>query len=169
MFKVVSIVLNATLFFNDINAVCPICTIAIGAGVSLSKWLGIDDTITGLWIGGLTASMIAWTVNFLSRRNIRFYGRKILVTIIYFFLTLWPLYHKHLIGNPSNTLWGVDKLLLGIMIGSVLFTIGSLWYYYLKLKNNGHAYFPFQKILMPIGILFIASVIFYFIVRCNGK
>ncbi len=161
--------IHSALVFHELNAVCPVCTLAVGAGVSLSKWLGIDDTITGLWIGALTASMIAWTVTLLSRYNIRFYGRKILVTTSYFALTLWPLYHKHLIGNPLNTLWGFDKLLLGIVMGVILFTISCLWYYYLKLKNKGHAYFPFQKIAMPIGFLCVGSIIFYLIVRCNGK
>jgi hypothetical protein len=151
------------------RTVCPVCTIAVGAGVSFSKWLGIDDTITGIWIGGFAASMIAWTVNFLTKHHIRFYGRKILVTTIYFFLILWPLYYKGFIGNPHNTLWGMDKLLFGIATGTILFTIGAVWYNYLKKRNNGHAYFPFQKIVMPIGMLIIASFIFYFIVRCYGR
>ena len=43
-------------------AICPICTLAVGAGVGLSRWLGVDDTVTGLWIGGLTVSMILWTI-----------------------------------------------------------------------------------------------------------
>ena len=161
--------INLLLLFKSVTAVCPICTFAVGTGLSLSHWLGVDDTITGLWIGGLTASMIAWTVTMLSRYNIRFYGRKIVVTILYFTLTLWPLYYKNLLGNPLNTLWGMDKLLLGIIIGTILFTLGSIWYYFLKLKNNGHAYFPFQKIIMPLGLLFIASILFYFIVRIYGK
>lgn len=33
------------------QAVCPVCTVAVGTGVGLSRWLGVDDTITGLWLG----------------------------------------------------------------------------------------------------------------------
>jgi len=36
------------LFAEKALAVCPICTVAVGAGVGLSRWLGIDDTIN--WI-----------------------------------------------------------------------------------------------------------------------
>ena len=25
-------------------AICPVCTVAVGAGIGLSRWLGIDDS-----------------------------------------------------------------------------------------------------------------------------
>ena len=33
------------------QAVCPVCIVAVGAGLGLSEYLGIDDTIAGVWIG----------------------------------------------------------------------------------------------------------------------
>ena len=50
------------LFAKKALAVCPICTVAVATGIGFSRWLGIDDTITGLWIGGLTVSLksIGW-------------------------------------------------------------------------------------------------------------
>jgi small-conductance mechanosensitive channel len=60
-------------------------------------------------------------------------------------------------------IWGIDKLLLGIMLGSATFFAGGIWYYHLKAKNNGHAYFPFQKVVMPVSTLIILSFIFYFL------
>ena len=45
-------VLALGLFFAiPAKAICPVCTVAVGAGIGLSRWLGIDDSITGLWIG----------------------------------------------------------------------------------------------------------------------
>jgi len=41
-------------------AVCPVCSIAVAGGVGLSRWLGIDDTISGIWIGGLIISLAIW-------------------------------------------------------------------------------------------------------------
>lgn len=151
--------------YNMARALCPICTIAVGAGVGFSRKLGIDDTITGLWIGGLMASSIAWTVNVLTHFNIKFIGRKPLVATAYLLLFLWPLYHYNYIGISGNTLCGQDKLLLGIIVGIVTFTLGSIWYFYLKSNNGGHAYFPFQKVLMPVGLLALMSFIFYCITR----
>jgi hypothetical protein len=33
---------------NFVLAQCPVCTVAIGVGVGLCRYLGIDDLITGL-------------------------------------------------------------------------------------------------------------------------
>lgn len=155
----------ASTFSFSLKAVCPMCALAAGAGVGLSRWLGIDDTITGLWIGGLTASLIAWTVNFLTHHNIVFYGRKILVTVAYVALIIWGLNRSGYLFHPRNTLWGIDKLLLGMVIGALTFAIGCYFYKRSKEKNNGHALFPFQKVLYPVGILLIVSLIFYGITR----
>ena len=146
-------------------AVCPICTIAVGAGVGLSRWLGIDDSITGLWIGGLTVSMIAWTEDWFDRKSFHFKGRAVVTTVGYYLIVVAPLYFMGMIANPANAIYStwLDKLLLGIVVGSGGFWFGAEWYYELKAKNGGHAYFPFQKVLMPISSLIIMSVVFYFL------
>ena len=145
------------------QAVCPVCTVAVGACVGFSRYLGIDDTITGLWIGGLIVSMIAWTISWLTKKNIRFIGRKILVIILYYLLIIGPLYWKDVIGHPFNKIWGMDKLLLGIIAGSFFFFLGNMLHLWLKKRNGGQVYFPFQKVVAPIFILAILSVIFYFL------
>lgn len=42
---------------NFVLAQCPVCTVAIGVGVGLCRYLGIDDLITGLWIGALLLAL----------------------------------------------------------------------------------------------------------------
>ncbi len=146
-------------------AVCPICTVAVGAGVGLSRWLGIDDSVTGLWIGGLTVSMITWTISWLDRKNIHFKGRALITILGYYLLIVIPLYFMGIMSNPLNAICGcgLDKLIIGIVTGSIAFWFGASWYYYFKEKNQGRAYFPFQKVVMPISPLIILSVIFYFL------
>ena len=148
-------------------AVCPICTIAVGAGVGLSRWLGIDDSITGLWIGGLTVSMITWTISWFDKKNIQFKGRIFVTILSYYLLIVIPLYFMGIMGNPLNTICscGLDKLIIGIIVGSFGFWFGAEWYFHLKEKNGGHAYFPFQKVVMPISPLIIMSFIFYFLTK----
>ncbi|MDD4901280.1 MAG: hypothetical protein PHS62_04230 [Patescibacteria group bacterium] len=143
------------------KAVCPVCTVAVCASVGLSRWLGVDDIITGLWIGGLAVSVIAWTIDWLNRKNIRFFGRQPLIVAGYYALILWPLYYYNMIGHPLNKMWGVDKLLLGIAIGTIGFIAGVWLNSYLKKKNNGRVYFPFQKVVMPLGALALLSLCFY--------
>ncbi|MDP2966824.1 MAG: hypothetical protein Q8N87_00160 [bacterium] len=155
---------------KKVLAVCLICTVAAGAGLGFSRWLGIDDTITGLWIGGLIVSLIIWTLDWLNRKNIHFKGRNILTALIYYAFLIFPLYFAGLIGGGQNSLfcwcgWHFDKLTLGVIVGSISFWFGAEWYYFLKEKNNGRAYFPFQKVVLPISPLILLSIIFYFLTK----
>jgi len=167
-------ILNYFLFFaasflvaKNALAVCPLCTIAVTAGVGLSRWLGIDDTITGLWLGGLIISMVNWTENWLEKKNIRFRGRILVDLAFYYAIILIPLYYSGIIGNSSNALYifSLDKLFFGIIVGSISFWAGASWYFYLKEKNGNHAYFPFQKVVMPLAPLIILSIMFYFLIK----
>lgn len=165
-----TIVFFAVLFTYFISppkvlAICPVCTIAVGAGLGFSRWLGIDDIITALWIGGLTVSMIMWTLNWLSKKELNFKFEKIIITVFYYLMIIIPLYWTGMIGHPQNKIWGIDKLLFGIILGSLVFLIGGLSYYQMKKKNNNHAYFPFQKVVMPVGPLIVLSIIFWFMTK----
>ena len=155
------------LFAKHALAVCPICTIAVGAGVGLSRYLGIDDAITGLWVGGLVVSMITWTESWLDTKNIHFKGRAAATTVAYYLFVIVPLYFTGMIANPANAIYStwMDKLLLGIVVGSVAFWFGAEWYFSLKEKNGGRAYFPFQKVVMPVSPLIIMSIVFYFLTK----
>jgi len=62
-------------------------------------------------------------------------------------------------GHPQNKLWGMDKLLAGIIVGSVVFILSVLFNDFLKKKNQGKVYFPFQRVVIPILFLIIASYI----------
>lgn len=147
-----------------VRAVCPVCTVAVIAGVGLSRWLGIDDSISGLWIGGLTVSVIIWTLNWMNKKNYHFPAREFLIIIGYYVLIIAPLFFTDILGHPLNKLWGVDKLLLGIIIGSLSFLSGALLYNWMKKRHDNRAYFPFQKVVMPILPLIILSLILYFLI-----
>jgi hypothetical protein len=154
------------IFSKQALAVCPVCTVAVGAGVGLSRWFGIDDSITGLWIGGLLVSIIMWTLNWFDKKEIHFKFRGVVVASIYFILTLVPLYYSGLILSRVKLLYfWYDKLFLSIILGSILFWFGAKFYQYLKEKNGGYAHFPFQKVVMPVSPLVIMSIIFYFLTK----
>jgi hypothetical protein len=149
------------LFLGRARAVCPVCTIAVGACLGLSRWLGVDDLISGVWIGGLIVSFIAWTIDWLNKKNIRFMFRKIIIAILFYAIIIAPLYKTGIIGHPYNKFWGIDKLVFGIISGSTVFLI-SIWFNdFLKKKNQGKVYFPFQKVVIPLVSLAINSLIFW--------
>ena len=146
-------------------AVCPVCTIAVGAGLVLAEEYGIDNTVSGVWIGGLMLSMIYWTIDYLRKRKWDFKFSWIATTVLYYGMLLPPLYAKHVIGSPFKTIWGIDKVIVGIIFGTIFFYAGVTLYEMIKRKNNGHAWFPFQKVVMPVLFLAIISLIFYLITR----
>jgi len=159
------IVATILLFAKTALAVCPVCTLAVGAGVGFSRWLGIDDVITGIWIGALIVSISIWTINWMNKKGYNFRGRKILIISGYYLAIIIPLYWKGIMGHYFNRILGLDKLLFGIIIGSLVFLGSTLWYEKLKKKNNDKPYFSYQKVAMPVGFLAIFSIIFYFITK----
>jgi hypothetical protein len=170
LFYFLLIAVFGLLFVSKALAVCPLCTVTVGVGVGFSRWLGIDDIITGLWIGGLIASLITWTESWLKGKNIHFRGRLFIIILGYYLLMVLPLYFTGFLSNPQSSfayIYGIyfDKLLLGIIVGSFAFWFGASWYYCLKEKNQGRVYFPFQKVVMPVAPLIFLSIIFYFLTR----
>jgi len=150
---------------SNVLAACPVCAVAVGTGIGMAQYIGVDDVISGIWIGGLIVSLIAWTIKWLDDKNIHFYGRKILITAFYYASTIVPLHLQKITGHELNKLWGFDKILLGMFFGSLVFFISILFCNYLRQHNNNKSYFVFQKITTTVLALIILSVIFYYITK----
>jgi hypothetical protein len=149
------------------TAVCPVCTVAVGAGIGVSRWLGIDDSITGLWLGGFLLSLSLWTIDWLNRKNIRFIFKRALVIIAYYAFAIIPLYFAKIIAHPLAFICSCanDKLLLGIIEGTFVFFFAAKLYELLKEKNNNRAHFPYEKVALPIAFLSVFTMIFYFLTK----
>ena len=150
------------------HAFCPVCTVGVAAGLEGARILGVSDLITGLWAGGLMLSLAAWTESYMRKHGINnpvlilfnyvvYYGILALIYVL-------PLGHPTLRFN-ATTLWGVDQFLLGVVVGSLTFLAAGKWYEYIKAHNGGHAWFPFQKVVWPLGALIIVTLIFWAILN----
>lgn len=144
-------------------AVCPVCTVSIGGGLWLSQKLGIDETIIGLWIGSIIVSAAMWMYNILQKRNISFPYLGVALIGIYYLGAIIALQIAGYIGTSPQPIFGLDRILFGMIIGSLVFILTINWYRYLKFKNHNHAFFPFQKIVMTLSNLLIFSLSFYII------
>ena len=150
------------------DAVCPVCTIAIGAGLEGMRILGVKDVLTGIWAGGLTMSLIGWTANYMRKHNIKnpiwyilnaaIYGS--LLTSVYFV----P-FDNPIVKWWNNCMWGMDQFLLGVLVGASTFVLMELWYMHIKKNNGGHAQLPFQKVVMPFAGLLLMTGVFWAIIR----
>lgn len=169
LFRSFSLVFFSLFFFFSFStkalAVCPVCTIAVGGGLILSRFFGIDDLIMSIWIGGMILST-ALTFGEYLRKKTKLSSKvsKLISVIVFYIFLIITLEATHITGVPFNTLWGIDKIIMGIILGSIMFFIGAQIHFYLKHKNKNHALFPFQKVIIPVGSLWLATVIFYFII-----
>lgn len=141
-------------------AVCPICTVAVGAGLGFSRWLGIDDSIAGIWVGGLIVSFVFWTFDWLEKKNINYPGKKISVIAGWYLLSIGPLFL-----TDVTTFSLTNNLNIGIVVGSIAFWSAADWHFYLREKNDSRVYFPFQKVAIPVTTLTILSIVFYFFTK----
>lgn len=144
------------------SAMCPVCTIAIGAGLGISRWLGISDLVTATWIGGFLVSLSMWTIDWLKRKNWKFRYYKIAVFAAMYILTIIPLYFTKVIGIPGNTTFGIDNIILGIIAGTIAFSAAAIYYLQAK-KKNGKPHFPFEKVVLTFGATALMSLIMHFI------
>ncbi len=160
------------LILSAASAVCPVCTIAIGAGLEGMRMMGVKDVITGIWAGGLTMSLIGWTANYMYAHGVR---RKIWYVINFLiYIALLASVYFIPVGKPfvkwwENCMWGIDQFLLGSVVGALVFLLMELWYMRIKRNHGGHAMFPFQKVVMPFMGLLVATGIFWAMIRWLPK
>lgn len=154
---------------NAAKAVCPVCVVAIGTCVGLSRWLGVDDTISGAWIGALLVAMILWTLMEMKKKSWSFSFDMVIVSLVYYLLIFVPLYYSGIIGHPLNKVFGIDKIIFGTAVGTAIFLLAHWFNLYLKNKNNGKVYFPYQKVVIPLLFLLAVSLLFHFIIGCQVK
>lgn len=139
--------------------VCPVCTVAVGVGVGFLREFGVSDLITGIWFGALIVSSIAWMIDYLNRKNIHFLFRKILVIILFYGIFIVPLYFWKVQGSIVMT----PLLLKGIIIGTFVFILAVLSHNYLKKINEGKVLIFWQKVIVPLVFLILASIIAHLI------
>ncbi|MDR0741576.1 MAG: hypothetical protein LBF28_02275 [Rickettsiales bacterium] len=142
------------------NAVCPVCTVAVGVGLEGARLLGVDDVITGVWAGGLTLSVFFWTAGWLKNKGVKNIWLQIIVPFVLYYGLLGCVYFLPGVQFGANALWGADKFLIGIITGTLAFYLGARWYAKIKRDNGGHAKFAFQKVVVPVSFLLIATAVF---------
>ena len=141
--------------------VCPVCVVAIGAGLGFSRWLGIDDLVSSVWIGAFMIAIISWTLSYMKKKKWDFQDDGIVITLAYLVLTFIPLYYAGIIGHPLNRIFGLDKIIFGSIIGAIVLYLGHWLHHYLKKINHNKSFFPYQRVVVPVVLLILASIINY--------
>ncbi|HUW22147.1 MAG TPA: hypothetical protein VMW41_05805 [Candidatus Bathyarchaeia archaeon] len=146
------------IFVKPVLATCPVCMIAVGGGLAMAKMLGVDDLVAAIWIGALVTVSALWLAQ--KFHKIKLPKPEISWTLIFYLLTVATLYLQGKIGHPSCQLWGLDKILFGLTLGTILIFLGNLLDRWLRSKNQGKVFFPFQKVAIPLAMVVSTSLIF---------
>ncbi len=159
---VFSLLLSSYFFLlaSSVRAQCPVCIVTIGGSVLLSRYLGIDDLIVGIWAGGLILSLGLWTATFIKKTFIK--GQNWILTTILWITTVLGLKQAGFIGNPTCKIHNNDKLLTGIIAGTLVFLLAYGTDFILRKlnkKNPGKAFFPYQRVVLPVVLLLITTLI----------
>ena len=141
---------------------CPLCSAATGALVVSSRVAGVDDVITGTFLGAFTIATALWMDKIISKKwkgfNIPF--RQHTISLISFALTVAALFWTGLLGTGS-ILFGLERLLFGLVLGSVITIFSFQFHGVLRKWNGGKNHFPLQGVALPIFILFATNAALY--------
>jgi len=147
---------------KPVYATCPVCIITVGGGLIIAKKLGIDDLLVSIWIGGLNTAIAFWFSSMIKNKILK---NAYLLSSIFYFLTLIYLWYTKQLFHPQNTLWGIDKVILGITAGFLVFIISVLIDKQIRLKNKRKVLFYYQKVVIPFIMLLGVTLFFKFFIK----
>lgn len=145
---------------KEIYSQCPICIVTVGGGMILAKKFGVDDLMVSLWIAALNAAIALWLA---PKFKIKLLKNPYFLTILFLALTLIYFQTTNQLGSITNTFLGINKVIFGQVLGTLLILIGSYIDKITRINNNGKVLFYYQKVIFPIGLLIIFTLIFKFI------
>ena len=150
------------------NPACIVCTVAIGTTLSIARKLGVDDNVIGLWLGAILVLFGYWSIWWFNKKNWHFYARDPLLMLASFSL-IGGIYIKDLTYTPQVIAYVLylDPFLFTGIIGAFIYIFSQKFYAFLKEKNGGHAHFPFEKVVLPLGLLVLTSIYITYFPICS--
>lgn len=149
------------IFVKPVLAQCPICIVTVGGGMILAERLGIDSLLINIWIGGLNTVIAYWLAAKFKNRILR---NPIILSLILYGFTLFYFDFTNQISSQSGIL-GIDKIVFGETLGLIAVIIGNFLNIYLKKRNGDKVFFPYQKVVFPLGLLIIFTLLFKLIFK----
>ena len=151
------------MFIPTVYAQCPVCIVTVGGGLFIAKKLGVDDLLTALWISGLNVAISFWFVSLIKKNKILknpFLWTVIMFASTYIYLaTTKQMYHK------NNTFMHIDKVLVGLIVGTLVWLLGIGVDKLIRKYNHGKVLFFYQKVIVPLVLLLLTSGLFSFLIK----
>ncbi len=150
-------------FATPVAAQCPVCVVTVGGGMFLAKRLGIDDLLVNIWIAALNVALSFWLAPKLKIKLpvLKYLDNGHILAVTLLITTLFYFQFTSQIGHPQNKLLGIDKILFGQLLGTFAMMAANHGYLYIKQKL-GHTPFPYAKVVFPLGLVLLITLIFKF-------
>ena len=148
-----------------VYAHCPLCVAGAAAGITLTRWVGVDDSITGIWVGAFLGAISFWTQKSLGQRKKVFFHPFVgfFLYILVFVSTLWSFYKFNVVVKHGD-IFGIHKLTFGIILGGGVFYLVDKLNKYL-VKPDGKVFFPYQRMVVSLGSMVILSIFVYILIN----
>jgi len=156
--------LSIITIMPSVMAHCPLCTAATIVGVGVTRSLGWDDSIVGVFVGAMIVSSALWLNNIFKKRNIG--GNAFLrigsITVATFVLTILSFYFAGIFG-PANTyrIFGMEKILFGSISGAIVSFAAFFTSNEVKRRNEGKVLFSYQTMALTFGVLMLNALLFW--------
>lgn len=161
-FSVLLLAISYLLLATPVAAQCPVCVVTVGGGMLLAKTLGIDDFLVSLWISGLNTALSFWLA---SKIKNRFFGSPIIFSLLMYVSTLAYFIFTKQTGFSFNQVLGMDKIIFGLTLGLFIWFLGIFIDRYSRKLHGGKILFPYQKVVFPISLLTILTILFKLIFK----
>src|SRR3989344_4191962 len=160
--------LSLIAILPGVMAHCPLCTAATIVGVGVTRSLGWDDSIVGIFVGAMIVSSALWLNNVLKKRNIggSAFLRVSSITVATFVLTVLSFYYAGIFG-PANVyrIFGIEKIIFGAISGAIVSFVAFFASNELKRRNAGKTLFNYQTIGLTLGMLIVNALMFWGLFR----
>lgn len=150
------------MFAIPAYAQCPVCIVTVGGGMLIAKKLGIDDFLVSIWISALNTAISFWLA---PKLKLKLLKNPWFLSFIMLGLTLSYFQFTDQIGSTSNQLLGIDKIIFGQSLGLLVMFIGNFIYGFTKYKNGNKTLFPYAKVVFPVGLVLITTLVFKLIFK----
>lgn len=150
------IVLSKGVFANP---ACAVCTVAIGASLGLARKFGVDDNVVAIWAGAMLSLVGYWSILWFDKKGWKFPGRDLILMALSVGMVGFMFVSELRYSACPILFFYMDPFLFFTIFGALLFIYSSKFYQWMKKKNGGHAHFPFEKVVVPVLALVLASVL----------
>jgi hypothetical protein len=149
------------MFAIPVYAQCPVCVVTVGGGLFIAKKLGIDDLLVSIWLSALNTALAFWFASMMKNKLLKNgWGW----SVAFYIITVGSLVITKQIGVKFNTLFGIDKIVVGLTVGFFISLFAIIIDRIIRIKNQGKVAFYYQKVIIPIVLLALTTGLFKYLI-----